>query len=320
MSSRSESSPENDDPVLDDDVAVAIVQRYVPTAKRVTAVDESGRKGRAYFIDDEVVLKTHRPVRLRTRVVEEFETSLEKEALFLEHMAREPGIRTPRLLGYGRESGVEYVCMTRVLGVTLRRTGFSPLQRERALRELGVTLRRIHGLPQAPLANSSLFPQVGSGPAMRVHLEGLFARIVEAMSELPQEWQMRLPADQVAATALAALPDTTERVALHSNPAGEHVFADPQTGALTGLIDFGDAYIGHPAFDLRPWRELGDRNAVLSGYVQETGPVDGSFLATWRVALILGELAAVLRMREPPARAEERLRLLLRDIEEGSEP
>ena len=152
---------------------------------------------------------------------------------------------------------------------------------------------------------------------MRVHLEGLFARIVEAMSELPQEWQMRLPAEQVAATALAALPDTTERVALHSNPAGEHVFAEPETGALAGLIDFGDAYIGHPAFDLRPWRELGDRNAVLSGYVQEAGPVDGSFLATWRVALILGELASVLRMREPPDRAAERLRLLLRELEEG---
>jgi Ser/Thr protein kinase RdoA (MazF antagonist) len=30
-------------------------------------------------------------------------------------------------------------------------------------------------------------------------------------------------------------------VVLHSNPSPAHVFVDPDTGQLTGLIDFGDA-------------------------------------------------------------------------------
>jgi aminoglycoside phosphotransferase (APT) family kinase protein len=220
------------------------------------------------------------------------------------------------LLGYGREGGVEYVCMTRVLGVSLRRADLTPSQREAVLRELGATLHRIHNLPKGPFADSGLFPQDPPGPPLNAPLEALFARIVEAMNELPDHARLHLPAEHIAAKAIAALPETTERVALHSNPAGEHAFADPQAGALTGLIDFGDAYIGHPAFDLRPWRDHVDRTAVLAGYAAE-GAVDDSFLATWRVALILGELAGVLRRREPPARAEENLRQLLRELETG---
>ena len=88
--------------------------------------------------------------------------------------------------------------------------------------------------------------------------------MVEAIAELPAERQPELPAEQVADKALAALPRTAERVALHSNPAAEHVFVDPQTGAFAGLIDFGDAYISHPAFDLRPWRNPLDRSAARS--------------------------------------------------------
>ena len=105
------------DPVVPDHVVLKLVRRHVRSAKAVTAVDESGRKGRAYFIDDRIVLKTHRPIRLRGRAVEEFETSLEKEAFFLQQMEGDGRIKTPKLLSYGRDSDVEYVCMTRMRGV-----------------------------------------------------------------------------------------------------------------------------------------------------------------------------------------------------------
>jgi hypothetical protein len=94
-----------------------ICRRYVPSASRVTFIDESGRKARAYFIDNNVVLKVQRPYRLRPRAVEEFETNLEKEAFLLRGMERYEGIVTPRLLGYSCESGVEYICMSRMPGV-----------------------------------------------------------------------------------------------------------------------------------------------------------------------------------------------------------
>ncbi len=137
--------------------------------------------------------------------------------------------------------------------------------------------------------------------------------MVAAVDALPEEWRLQIPAQKAAEAALSALPDATERAALHSNPAPEHVFVDPETRQLTGLIDFGDAYIGHPAFDLRPYRDPTDRTALLEGYCSE-GVVGKDFLNTWRVSLILGELAGALRRRQPPAQADDSLRRLLAEI------
>lgn len=303
----------SDDPVLPEAVVLALARRHVPSAKRVTGVDESGRKGRAYFIDDDTVLKTHRPLRLRARAVEEFETSLRKEAFFLRHMKQDPGIAMPVLLGYGRDAGVEYVCMTRMRGVSLRRVELSTSERATVLEELGATLRRIHGLPQAPFDASGLFPKDGPPAELRARLEALFSRIVTAIQELPEQWRIGPPAEEIARRALAALPETAERAALHSNPAGEHVFADPVTKRFVGLIDFGDAFISHPAFDLRPWRDPLDRAAIIAGYQRE-GAVDPNFLATWRVGLVLGELASALRGRAPLSQHSGGLRLLLEEL------
>lgn len=303
---------DSEDPVLSDDAVLALVRRHVPTAEHVTRVDESGRKGRAYFIDETIVLKTHRPQRLRGRVVEEFETSLEKEAFFLEQI-HAASIPCATLLGYGKESRVEYVCMTRVPGVSLRRNGIDTAIRRTALRNLGRVLRRIHSLPQAPMVESGLFPNDGGADQLRAKLEALFAQMVPAIEALPEDWRPRVSVRDAADRALTALPEAPERAALHSNPAGEHVYVDPETGALQGLIDFGDAYIGHPAFDLRPWREPDDRSALIAGYAKPSAP-DPSFLAMWRIGLILGELAGVLRRRESPAGADERLTLLLEEL------
>src|SRR5438067_116127 len=125
------------DAALPDALVLSIVLRHVPGAQRVTFVDESGRKGRAYFIDDEIVLKTQRPARLRGRVIEEFETSLEKEFFFLHQIEAGGGIPAPTPLGYGREGAVEYACMTRVRGQNLRQAELSPEQRPEALTDVG---------------------------------------------------------------------------------------------------------------------------------------------------------------------------------------
>ena len=302
-----------DNPVLPDDVVLALVQRHVPTARRVTFVDESGRKGRAYFVDDEIVLKTHRPQRLRARIVEEFETSLEKEAFFLQQMNTDPRIPVAKLLGHGKEPGVEYVCMSRVPGVALRRAELAPSTRAVALRDLGRTLRRIHSLPQEPIVESGLFPNDGSPEQLKAKLGTLISTIVAAIGGLPEDWRPGVSAERAGASLLDVLPATTERATLHSNPAREHVYVSPQTGELLGLIDFGDAYIGHPAFDLRPWRDPEERATLMAGYV-EKGPVDESFMTMWRIGLVLGELAGLLRRREPPARADANLKSLLQEL------
>lgn len=300
------------DPALGEETVLALVRRHFPSAKGLTGVDESGRKGRAYLIDDGLVLKTRRPIRLRGRRVEEFETSLEKEAFFLRQM-NAAGLPVPRLLGFGREGKVEYECMTRMPGAGMRRAGVPADARPTVLRELGRTLRRVHSLPQAPFLESGLFPNDGSPDETRTKLQGLFARLVNAIHEVPERWPISASPEAVAARAIRALPRSTVTVALHSNPAPEHVFVDPDTGVFQGLIDFGDAYIGHPAFDLRPYREPADYVPLLEGYA-EAGKVSDEFIVTWKVGLVLGEMAGFVRGRQFAAQFAENLNRLLAEV------
>ena len=104
--------------MLSAEVVLGLARRHVPAAAAVTGVDESGGEARAYLVDDDVVVKTQRPHRLRPR------TSLAKEAYLLDALAPGLGGRIPRLLGYDHvdtvDGVVEYVCMTRIPGLPVR--------------------------------------------------------------------------------------------------------------------------------------------------------------------------------------------------------
>jgi hypothetical protein len=82
-------------------------------------------------------------------------------------------------------------------------------------------------------------------------------------------------------------------VPLHSNPGPEHVFVDPDTLHLNGVIDFGDAYLSHPALDLRRWAQPADRAALVDGYAAAT-PISTTFADNWRaisVAMLMPDYA-----------------------------
>jgi hypothetical protein len=97
----------------------------------------------------------------------------------------------------------------------------------------------------------------------------------------------------VVSISLSTLPKVDHRnmVALHSNPGETHTFADPLKRSFTGLIDFGDAYVSHPAFDLVRWKETSDRTLVLDGYLSsgDAGEHE-SFKAIWKAVCILADL------------------------------
>ena len=65
-----------------------------------------------------------------------------------------------------------------------------------------------------------------------------------------------------AAPALHAAPG--ELVLLHHDLSHHNIGFDPDTGAITGVFDFGEALLGEPVRDLRydPGLELGDDSAV----------------------------------------------------------
>jgi aminoglycoside phosphotransferase (APT) family kinase protein len=256
-------------------------------------VDESGGEARTYAVDAGIILKTQRPPRLRPR------TSLAKEVFFLQQIARQdPTIAVPRVFGYGREGSgteaVEYTCMTRMPGAALRHVDLSGPARRDVLWALGASLRRVHRLAQPPFLAGNLFPTDDATTGVRDRLAALLDRALAQMQAAGREWPLADSATSLGSRALDALPCDAgeERVALHANPGPEHTFVDPADGRYSGLIDFGDAYISHPALDLRVWGRPSDRAALFAGYTA-TAPVSAAFMATWQVIQILTDLLII---------------------------
>jgi hygromycin-B 7''-O-kinase len=299
-------APDPRDPVLDAAVVLGLARRHLPSARAVTAVDETGGEARAYVIDEDVIFKTQRPHRVRPR------TSLEKEAFHLDQLARHaPEISVPRVLGYGRQDGVEYLLMTRMPGVAMRGLVLDAQARAALLRELGAALRVMHGLEIQPFRSSGLVPGDADTAATRTRLDGDLQRAVEAASALRTVWTLAVSPEEAAARVrpgLEVIADTP--VPLHSNPGPEHVFVDPQTLRLAGVIDFGDAYLSHPALDFRRWARPADRAALMEGYAAGRELSD-SFYANWQ-AISVANLMLDFATR-PGRRAEslDGLRALL---------
>lgn len=291
--------PEAADAVLDTKTVLDLARRHVPTASTVTLVDESGGEARAYFIDEQVVFKVQRPHRLRSR------TSLEKEVFFLKQLAAYPEISVPRVLGYGSEGGVEYICMTRMHGVPAGAVQLEGAQREQVLQDLGRTLRGVHGIAQAPFFDSPLFPGFRSSEEFMRRMRTGFDEAVNAVASSPALWPFAVEPAALGAAALARIPASVGLVALHSNPGPEHTYVDPNTRVFTGLIDFGDAYISHPALDCR-WAAHDDRLAILQGYCGNGESIE-EFMAVWRSVRILGDMAALANRPERRAQAVESL-------------
>ncbi len=289
--------PDPRDPVLDAARVLELTRRHRSSARSVTAVDETGGEARTYVIDEAFVLKTQRPHRVRPR------TSLEKEVFHLNRLASQaPEINVPRVLGYGRESDVEYILMTRMPGVPMRRLGLRGSARAAVLRELGRVLREMHSLDPAPFRDSGLFPGDHDTTATRSRLEADLQRAAETAAQAGDGWNLPFTPQDAADRVRDGLQRIEDApVPLHSNPGPEHVFVDGSTPGLTGVIDFGDAYLSHPALDLRRWAEPVDRIALMDGYTADR-QVSESFHANWRaisVAMLMLDYAT-----RPNRRAE----------------
>src|SRR5215217_8716626 len=105
--------PNAPDPVLPEPEVLRCVRRFVPAAKTVTCIDESGGEARTYIVDEAIVLKVQRPQQVRVG------TSLAREVFFLNQLAAAaPELPVPRVLGYDRETNLlEYNIQTRMPGV-----------------------------------------------------------------------------------------------------------------------------------------------------------------------------------------------------------
>lgn len=295
--------PNAADPVLDERTVLDLVRLHGVRGSAVTSVDETGGEARVYVIDDTLVVKVQRPHRRRPR------TNLEKEAFFLQQLSPYRDIVVPHVRGYGRRDSIEYLVMTRMPGVSALTVELTGATRTEVLHQLGRTLRRLHAIPQAPFADSALFPGDRTREAFVERMRGTLAHAVRVIDDIPHLWPLDIPPADVASRALAALPASVDLVALHSNPGPVHTFVQPDTLAFVGLIDFGDAYIGHPALDWR-WPSHADHLALLQGYADDA-PVTDAFTAAWHAGLVLGDMAALATRPDRRPQALERLRDLV---------
>src|SRR5262245_42268826 len=198
------SQPNAADPVLEERTVLDIVRRHGVRCSTVTSIDETGGEARAYVLDDNLVVKVQRPHRLRPR------TSLEKEAFFLQQLAAHPDIVVPQVLGYGRHDAIEYLVITRMPGVSALTVELSGGHRTNVLRQLGRTLRRLHAIPQAPFADSPLFPGNRRREAFVDQMRATLAHAVQVMDDAPHLWPLGVPPADVASRALATLPGSVD--------------------------------------------------------------------------------------------------------------
>ena len=162
--------------------------------------------------------------------------------------------------------------MTRMPGVAVERARLSREEKNKLLLELGAELRKIHSLNQQPFIESGLFPR-DEPDDLPERLRRRYENVIRNNSAISEDKQT------LALNHLAEIPRRIGNaggfVALHVNPYIPHVFVDETTHKYTGIIDFGDSYIGHPIFDMWYW-SVPSRKTLLRGYTAEK-PVNEEF-------------------------------------------
>ena len=272
------------DPIHDDNTILGIVHKYAP-AQAVKFIDETGGEARTYHVDDNIILKVQRPQQLR------MSTSLEKEAFFLKQIEKNTDVNVPRVLGYGKQGTIEYTCMTRIPGICAKNAVLTEDEKNAMLFELGKTLRKIHSIDQNPFKGNKLFP-CDERPDLAERLRRKTISALQKKRETTSQEKID-SAIQTVEKGLEALKNTEPFVALHVNPATTHTFVGEETHKYTGLIDFGDAYIGHPIFDFWRWG-VEDREQLLKGYTA-AAPVSDEFTAIFNTANRIDEVVDELK-------------------------
>ena len=278
--------PELSDPVLEDSQVLHIVRSFVPGATKVTHVDETGGEARMYAVDEEIIFKVQRPHRLR------LSTSLEREVFMLRYLEKNlPQLSVPRVLGYVKEGPMlEGTVMTRMPGMAVRYAQLSDEQREAMLREHGKALAMLHRIDQKEFLDCGLFPSDEGAEGLK---DRYLSRFDAMLGRLGDTSDYEKDAARALVVAIVTnLPTTLSLVTLHSNPYKEHTFVKADK-SYSGMIDFGDSYISHPANDLRRWNSA-ERKSLLRGYLGEAKMDDG-FSAVWDIAYAIDALTNMLQ-------------------------
>lgn len=182
------------------------------------------------------------------------------------------------------------------------------------------------------LADLGGMPMLRTGPFVDPDLsigdfgvDGLPAYVETRLPELGHLTPEEIDGLREVATDAQALLDTVPRACLvHSDLNPKNLLLDPDTLAVTGLLDWEFAHAGHPFTDLgnllRFDRDPGFEAAVLAAYAERRGTPPESARDLGRAADLwaLVDLAARRHANPVAARADRLLRAIARERDTGA--
>jgi aminoglycoside phosphotransferase (APT) family kinase protein len=171
--------------------------------------------------------------------------------------ARSLGVPAPEVVSIDTTAPIPHLALAKVPGVALVTADLPPGAAERAARHAGAMLRMLHGdvMPGFGWIDRHHFRStreirgkspswIGEiGAALELALDGLVA--AGAVTDADAT---KLRAEMTALRP--AVEAVTEGRFLHGDLGRMHIMVDPDTGQVTGLIDWGDVQVGDPAWDL----------------------------------------------------------------------
>jgi aminoglycoside phosphotransferase (APT) family kinase protein len=225
---------------VDTDQARQLVRELSPLAADDVQLLGAGTDSAAFRVDGEWVV--------RFPLVRDAQRTLSTELALLPDLAPALPVAVPRPELVGERAGEVVFAAYRALeGEPLSDAALTALPasaRARVLDELTALLDAIHGFP------------VARARAAGVSFELLKGGYHEAQEHLEIELSGGLDSGELAAIARQrrafedAQPRPFEPVLLHADIKPAHLLHDRSTGALTGLLDWGDVSLGHGDFDL----------------------------------------------------------------------
>lgn len=226
---------------MDLDRAQQLIRELSPLAAVTVESLGAGTESAAFRVDGEWVV--------RFPLVPQAQRTLSIELVLLPQLAPHLPVAVPHPehvaeVGRGKRAFIAYRALEGEPLSDVALSALSPSARARALGELAALLDAIHRFPvdRARAAGVSRELYKGAYHPAQQSLDRELSGMLEPRT-LDCIARQRRAFEQVQ-------PRPCEPVLLHADIKPEHLLHDPSSGALTGLLDWGDVSLGHGDFDL----------------------------------------------------------------------
>ena len=224
---------------LDHLTAAPILARHLPSAPHASLTPFGSGDFTLAFKQGDQVIRVARHV--------EAANALRRESCVLVRIGSRLPLPVPRPMYYALPDCPPFTVHSEIVGETLTREGWENLPtsaRDKAAADLATFLMALHSLPVETGLACGL--EKLNGTEFSRSLRGKIANTINDL--LDDQTQTRL-AELLNSWSLTSSSEPQPSVLLHCDIGPGHVLYDPQTGHLTGVIDFGDLVIGDPARD-----------------------------------------------------------------------